>query len=237
MKKRLRLNCCIWLGSIMLVATPWQAVGQCLPSGITFTSQAAIDAFPVTYPGCTMITGDVRITGNDITNVDSLRQVEAFLGLLEIDQCSNLLSVDLPNCTMLHRAIISNNELLATIRFEALEQTTNGFLVHDNNQLISVSLPALSTVQGSYYFYENRQLRQLDITGIASVEGDLTVLGNLIDSLHLPALTYVGENLAVLSNDSVRSVVLPLLSEVRGDVSIGFMPILTELDIAGLSTL
>ncbi|MDX1479432.1 MAG: T9SS type A sorting domain-containing protein, partial [Saprospiraceae bacterium] len=40
-----------------------------------------------------------------------------------------------------------------------------------------------------------------------------------------------------LSNDSVRSVVLPLLSEVRGKVTVGFMPILTELDISGLSTL
>lgn len=35
----------------------------CLPDGITFPTQSQIDSFPVYYPGCTEIQGDVEIGG------------------------------------------------------------------------------------------------------------------------------------------------------------------------------
>src|SRR6267154_3701739 len=43
-------------------------------SNISLTSQAQVDAFPATH-GCTEITGTLTISGNDITNLDSLRSL------------------------------------------------------------------------------------------------------------------------------------------------------------------
>ena len=34
---------------------------SCLPGGITFTTQAQIDSFPINYPGCSEIEGFVEI--------------------------------------------------------------------------------------------------------------------------------------------------------------------------------
>ena len=42
---------------------------SCLPQGISFTSQAQIDSFPINYPGCTEIEGPVTISGSNIKNL------------------------------------------------------------------------------------------------------------------------------------------------------------------------
>lgn len=55
---------------------------SCLPGGITFSTQAQIDAFPTNYPGCTQILGDVCIgdctlpfTNTNISNLNGLSQL------------------------------------------------------------------------------------------------------------------------------------------------------------------
>jgi len=56
----------------------------CLPEGITFETQAQIDNFQENYPGCTMIEGDVNISGPDITNLIGLSSIISIGGILEI---------------------------------------------------------------------------------------------------------------------------------------------------------
>ncbi len=46
----------IWL--ILLFAG---AAQSCLPQGITFSTQNQIDSFPINYPNCTVIEGEVTI--------------------------------------------------------------------------------------------------------------------------------------------------------------------------------
>ena len=54
---------------ILIVVCHFEMVSQsCLPDGITFTTQSQIDSFPIYYPGCTEIEGDVIIHGDDISN-------------------------------------------------------------------------------------------------------------------------------------------------------------------------
>jgi hypothetical protein len=53
---------------------------SCLPEGITFTTQAEIDSFPINHPNCTEIEGDVNIgawLGSDITNLNGLNSITA----------------------------------------------------------------------------------------------------------------------------------------------------------------
>ena len=58
----------------------------CFENGIEFGSQSDIDAFPGTYPNCTTIGGNLRITSNDITSVDSLYNITKVMGELNIYQ-------------------------------------------------------------------------------------------------------------------------------------------------------
>ncbi len=57
---------------------------SCLPDGITFTTQGQIDSFPINYPGCTEIEGDVVINNGNYLNLDGLSSIKRFGGNLSI---------------------------------------------------------------------------------------------------------------------------------------------------------
>ena len=67
---------------------------NCIPIAIVFTTQAQVDAFPTDYPGCTIIDGNVGITGNNITNIDSLIQITKINGSLQILNADGLNNLD-----------------------------------------------------------------------------------------------------------------------------------------------
>ena len=96
---------------------------QCLPEGITFTTQEEIDSFQVNYPGCTEIEGDVTIGGfnnpTDITNLEGLSMVTSIGGSLLIN------------------SLMAGNQSLTSL--EGLENLTSigGDLVIENNETLS----------------------------------------------------------------------------------------------------
>ena len=57
---------------------------DCLPEGITFSTQAQIDNFQINHPNCNIILGDVTINGNDITNLNGLSVLNSIGGTLFI---------------------------------------------------------------------------------------------------------------------------------------------------------
>ncbi len=132
---------------------------NCLPSGISFTSQADIDAFPSNYPNCVEIDGDVTIgyfqtcingsgTSTDINNLDSLYQLTSVHGNLIIALNSNL--IDLTGLDGLinidnHLRIFCNDNLISL----------NGL-----NNLVSVG-GTTSIGNGSAGFVGNAKLQNL----------------------------------------------------------------------------
>ena len=61
----------VCLFSFTTIWTP-QLFGQCPPPGtLVFTTQAQVDNFAATYPGCTVVPAgvDLSIAGNSITNL------------------------------------------------------------------------------------------------------------------------------------------------------------------------
>ena len=58
---------------------------SCLPEGIVFNTQSQIDNFQVSYPGCREIMGDVRISGDNINNLNGLNILTSIDGDLEIN--------------------------------------------------------------------------------------------------------------------------------------------------------
>ena len=71
-------------------------LSQCLPEGITFTTQTEINNFQTNYPGCSLIEGNVFIQGSDINNLaglDSLISIEGNL-VIENTVLDNLAGLD-----------------------------------------------------------------------------------------------------------------------------------------------
>ena len=88
----------------------------CLPNGITFTTQAQINSFPTDYPGCTIIDGNVGITGNNITNIDSLIQITKINGSLQILNAGGLTNLDgFENLTHVQGLISIKNTTITNI--------------------------------------------------------------------------------------------------------------------------
>ena len=68
---------------------------QCPEDGpIFFTSQAELDAFGQSYPGCTEINGEVFIMGPDINNLSSFKNIEKIEGDFNIVNCESLVSLE-----------------------------------------------------------------------------------------------------------------------------------------------
>ncbi len=56
---------------------------------IALTTQAQVDAFPTTYPGCTRLLGELRVEGNDIVNLNGLGNIQI------VDQSLRIVNVPL----------------------------------------------------------------------------------------------------------------------------------------------
>lgn len=65
----------------------------CLPEGIIFTTQLQIDNFQTDFPGCTEIEGDVRIGGDNITNLNGINVLTAIGGNLWVEDNNTLTSL------------------------------------------------------------------------------------------------------------------------------------------------
>ena len=57
---------------------------SCLPDGIFITRQGQIDSFTINYPGCVILEEDIRISGQDIVNLNGLSHIEVIDGTLWI---------------------------------------------------------------------------------------------------------------------------------------------------------
>jgi len=79
------------LGSGKVSGRSFNYVVQCA-GDISLSTQAQVDAFPGTY-GCSEISGTLTISGNDITNLDSLYSVTT-IGKLNISSNSNLTNLN-----------------------------------------------------------------------------------------------------------------------------------------------
>ncbi len=67
-----------------------------LPSifSLHLSSQEEIDNFPINFPNVVSINEPLIITGNDITNLDALSQIDSVMGNLTISNCPDLLNLD-----------------------------------------------------------------------------------------------------------------------------------------------
>lgn len=165
----------------------------CLPEGINFTTQEEIDNFQSNYPGCTEIDGNVKISGENIENLEGLHVITSIGGFLHL----------------------SNN--LALTNFSGLESLTYvsdnliiGEMGEGNPRIKNLSgIENLSYIGGNIKICDNDSL--LNLSGLEQVLvlfGDLNLQDNpSLESLEgLNNVYLINGNLEIHNNDSFMDI-------------------------------
>ncbi len=231
--------------SIVLVLVIQALVSSqpCLPEGIIFTSQAEIDNFQANYPNCTEIEGDVKIKGNDITNLNGLNVLTSIGGYLKIHQNNSLTNLVGMNNLILIRGkldIWNNDTLTSLTGLENLASIGGYFEVQFNNALTSLmGLDNLTSIEGYLSIWNNEDLTSLSgLENLDSIGGYLKIeLNNSLTSIAgLENVTLIGADLIISRNDVLTNLTgLENLTSIGVELVIKSNDALTNLD--GLQSL
>jgi hypothetical protein len=201
---------------------------NCLPDGITFSTQTQIDNFQAFYPNCTEIGGDVTISGEDITNLFGLNSITEIGGNFKIHENSSLANLSgLNSLTSVHGDFwIMENESLASL--SGLDGLTlvGGDLVIDRTELLENlnGINNLSSIGGDLWINSIDSLTSLaGLESITSLSGSLKIWYNLsLSSLAgLHHLNFIGDNFEILNNSSLTAFnELTALNNIGGYVDI-----------------
>ncbi|QRR01395.1 CBM96 family carbohydrate-binding protein [Dyadobacter sandarakinus] len=126
-------------------------------------TQADVDNFSTSYPGCTVITSDLEISSSSITNLDGLRGITRINRSLKINYNPRLKSIE---------GLSSLTQIDASINIE------------DNDSLLNLEgLQHLVSLQGSIRVVEHQRLTSLEgLRGMTRILGSMSIGSN-------PALT------------------------------------------------
>ncbi len=191
------------------------AISQfCLPDGIVFTTQTQIDSFQINYPTCTIVEGDIEITGDDITNLDSLEVLTAIDGDLFIGYSTALTSITgLANVTYIGQTtrIYMNSALTSLSGLDNIVAIGQNLRITNNDVLSDISaLSNLTTVGENLRIYMNPALTTLSgLDNVNSVGDNLRITNNiaLTNISALSSITSIAGELAIDNNDALVSLV------------------------------
>jgi hypothetical protein len=193
----------------------------CLPDGITFSIQAEIDNFQTNYPTCTQVQGNVRISGNDITNLTGLSVLTSIIGNLEIGYYDN--------------GYHYNPSLVNLNGLENITTVGGSLYIMYNDALLNIAgLGDLTSIGQDLDIRNNYSLSSLNgLNKVISIGGYLYIgvnhsLKNLIGLGKLDSIG--GSELHISSDDSLQSLTgLENLTYIGGEILITENPILTSL--------
>jgi hypothetical protein len=137
---RIRTVILIW---VLLSGVSSMYAQPCLPEGITFSTQSQVDSFPINYPNCTEIEGDVIFPyPNTVSSLQGLSAISAIGGHLEIVDCNELTSLEGLNSIQSiggALSIVSNDNLLNLYALQNLRTIGGGLTISWNYRLKSLS--------------------------------------------------------------------------------------------------
>ena len=143
---------------------------QCLPDGITFTTQEQIDNFQTDYPDCTVIEGNVEINGDSISNLTGLSSITTIMGDLIINGTYLTNLEGLENLLKIRRdlIIVSNDMLINLSGFESLDSICGNLTIGWNDLLPNLS--GIDSINSesiqNLYIRENNSLQECHIQSI-----------------------------------------------------------------------
>lgn len=168
---------------------------QCPTQSIELSTQAEVNAFPNDYNGCTFLSDgvDLKISGNDITDLSPLNQLTGLYGVLEIRDCANLTSLNgLDNIS-----VVGNDAL-------------DGLILRDLPSLNDISaLSSLDTIVGEFTIRTCAQLSNLQgFNNLVYVDGSVIIRDNnsLVSLQGFNQLDFIGETLEIVENGSLTDI-------------------------------
>jgi len=232
-----------------------------LEAQITLSTQAEVDAWDQSI---TNLSGDLTITGNDITNVDALSNLTSIDGKLRLLENNMLSNIDgLSNLDSISGSfLIGKNNLLTNLDGLSSLTSISGFYINENAALTNLdglsSLispvfgsiyrnPALTNIDGlsnltevsHFQIIDNVALTNIDgLSGLTSFEVYMRIINNdaLTNIDGLSGLTNIEDKLEIEENDALTNIDgLSGLTSIQGSLTIGDNFSLTNVD--GLSGL
>lgn len=206
--------------------------GEC--GTLTLSSQAAIDNFTV-LNACSEINGSLTISGNDITNLAGLSQLNNISGSLTIQNCTNLTSLaGLNNLIYVGSTLfVNDNDALANLSgLEGVETIGRALRIERNDGLISLAgLSSLTNVGvGNNVSYDevsieyNSSLESLfGLGNLELISGAFIVRFNhsLVNFQGLGSLEEISESANFYDNDALVSLSgMGSLSKIGGSFSV-----------------
>lgn len=175
------------------------ASSQCPSDNIFFATQQDIDDFPVNYPNCTEIVGDVIINDSltaSINNLQGLQQITAIGGNLNVDFCAALNDLTgLENLTNIggYLRVVHNPAISSFQGLNGLTATGGGFFVRGN--------PLLTNFNGMENLTDigNSPMWIFDSQGLNDINGLSNISSSSISDLRI----YDNPNLSVCNTSNV----------------------------------
>ena len=207
----------VFVSLLMVLAMPlpvWAV--DCSQHGYALYSQDEVDDFQATYGNgnvCDRLPGGLIVSGNDITNLDGLKDITSIEEGLSLSSVHFLTNVNgLENLTQIGGSLrITGKHNLTNI--DGLRNLTDfdGFVyIRGNFSLANIDgLAGLSKLITGIEIWDNQSLRNIDgLRNITGIEGGLNIRGNLLlENINgLESLTRVGEQLYISGNDSLTNI-------------------------------
>ena len=194
--------------ALLLLAPPVASTAQTCASNFALTLQAEVDAFD-----CTTVTGELRIGGADISNLDGLSELSVIGGRLYIYETAGLQNTNgLGALTSIGGGlhVVNNAQLTSLSGLSTLSSLGGGLIVEGNEALVSLDgLEGIPSADGVLIVRNNASLEDLDgLAGVTSVSGFLVISMNdaLTNIDGLATLSRVGTSVAVHSNSSLLNL-------------------------------
>lgn len=185
----------------------------CLPDGITLNEQTQIDSFPINFPNCSEIAGDVIINGHNIKNLYGLNAVTFIGGQLAIVMNDSLQTLaGLENLVSVggFMTIYGNPVLNSLSGLERLENVKEDLRILENNILPNLSgLDSLRFIGGVLQICNSNELNSLDgLESLDSIGGDIGFWDNpvLSDLNGLNGLTSIGGEIFFSDNNALTTL-------------------------------
>lgn len=216
--------------------------GNCIPYGttVTLTRQSEVDSFPINYPGCNVVDGGLKISGNDINNLDALLGVKTIGYNLEITDnpvLNDLSGLDsLIHCRNTIR--ISNNRKLINLNGLNSLDTIGNFDINSNENILDFSGLQKIKYIGSLNVENNKSLINLHgMEGLVFLD-NFTVRYNtsLINLVGFDSVTQLYQHCFVSDNPSLINL-FGLHNLVKTYSSLNFYRNNALVNLNGLSSL
>jgi len=154
-----------------------------------FKTQADVDNFSTTYPGCRVLTSNLDIISTSIINLDGLNAVTRVIGGVNI---------------------IDNPNLSSIAGLSSLQQVDAAITIQNNDKLVTLDgLQKLISPRGSIRIADNEELTSIDaLIGVTRLFANLAVVSNpaLISLNGLHNVSMVRGSVTIASNDKLLNL-------------------------------